>query len=176
MSLEQASFLSQIISAIAVVASLIFVGMQVRHNTQVARAQIRESIMGDWSSVGQVITSNPRVFAAGIAGTSDTYYAFSNEDKFTFNTQAFIIYKHYETMFLQHAAGFLEDEIWSAWQLHCLMYFHQPGIQAWWRERRMTYSPKFRRFLETSKAPDMVSQVEMFARRPHGEAPPGDNV
>jgi hypothetical protein len=170
MGLEQASFLSQIVSAVAVVGSLIFVGIQVRHSTQVARAQIRESIMSAWSSVGQVITSNPRVFAAGIAGTGDSYSAFSNEDKFTFNTQAFVIFKHYENMFLQHTAGFLESEIWSAWQLHCLMYFHQPGIQAWWQERRMTYSPRFRAFLEASKPPAMVSQVEMFARRPQGEA------
>ena len=38
MSLEQASFLAQIISAVAVFASLLFVGLQVRQNTNAVRA------------------------------------------------------------------------------------------------------------------------------------------
>ena len=38
MSLEQASSLAQIISALAVFASLIFVGLQIRQNTDAVRA------------------------------------------------------------------------------------------------------------------------------------------
>jgi hypothetical protein len=39
MSLEQYSYLAQIIGAVAVVASLIFVGVQVRQNTKAVLAQ-----------------------------------------------------------------------------------------------------------------------------------------
>jgi hypothetical protein len=54
--------------------------------------------------------------------------------------------------------------------MHPLMYFHQRGIENWWKERRIAYAPKFRDFLEASPPPPMVSQADMFLRKPH--APP----
>jgi hypothetical protein len=166
MSLEQISLISQIISAVAVIASLIFVGFQIHQNTQVARAQIREHIMSDWGSTAQVLTQNPKVFATGIAGAQEEYDALSNEDKFTFMTQAFIVFKHYENMFLQYKAGFLDEETWVAWSTHPLMYFHQRGIRNWWKERGIAFTPSFRAFLEASEAPAMLSQVDLFLRKP----------
>ena len=38
MTLEQASFVAQIVSAVAVIASLIFVGFQLKHATAAIRA------------------------------------------------------------------------------------------------------------------------------------------
>lgn len=166
MSLEQISLISQIVSAVAVIASLIFVGFQIRQNTRVNRAQIREHIMSDWGSIAQVLIQDPKVFATGIAGAQEEYDALSNEDKFTFMTQAMLIFKHYENMFLQHKAGFLDGETWAAWSTHSLMYFHQRGIQNWWKERGMAFAPSFRAFLETSQPPSMLSQVELFQRKP----------
>jgi hypothetical protein len=166
MSLEQISLISQIVSAVAVIASLIFVGFQIRQNTLATRAQMREHIMSDWMSTAQVLIENPKVFATGIAGAEEEYYALSNEDKFTFMTQAFLIFKHYENMFLQYQAGFLSDEIWAAWSTHPLMYFHQRGIQNWWKQRGMAFAPSFRAFLEASEAPPMLSQVDLFLRKP----------
>jgi hypothetical protein len=49
MSLEHAFFLSQIIASIAVVASLIFVGHQVRENTLAIQRNEHNSTMEQWS-------------------------------------------------------------------------------------------------------------------------------
>jgi hypothetical protein len=82
-----------------------------------------------------------------------------------FMTQAFMIFKHYENMFLQYKAGFLDDETWAAWSTHILMYFHQRGIKTWWSERSLAFTPKFRAFLEASEPPPMLSQVDLFLRK-----------
>ena len=52
MGLEDIYFLSQIISALALVVSLLFVGIQIRHNTmstQTARHQSIVQAVSDWS-------------------------------------------------------------------------------------------------------------------------------
>ena len=173
MSLEDWSAIAQIASGIAVIASLIFVGIQIRQNTLATRAQIRENIMSDWTSMGQLLMTNPRVFAIGLSGSDDDYNSLSDTDKITFMTQALVIFKHYENMFLQYDAGFLSKENWDAWSTHAVMYFNQRGIQNWWRARRIAFTPKFREFLETAGPSQMVTQAELFTRKPNSTAAAG---
>lgn len=46
-----------------------------------------------------------------------------------------------------------------------LSYFHQPGIQEWWRLRRMAYSEPFKAFLESSSHPEaIVATTEQWSR------------
>lgn len=58
MTLEQAFFLSQIIASIAVVASLVFVGHQVRENTLAIQRNEHNSTMEQWTVIRQAIVTN----------------------------------------------------------------------------------------------------------------------
>ena len=58
MSLEHAFFLSQIIASIAVVASLLFVGHQVRENTLAIQRNEHNSTMEQWTVIRQAIATN----------------------------------------------------------------------------------------------------------------------
>jgi hypothetical protein len=163
MSLEQIFYVSQTVAALAVVASLLFVGFQIRHSTRATRAQIHQNIAAGWFSVGPLIADNSGVFAAGLQADEAKFAAFSDADKLVFLTVAFAYFKHYENMFLQHQEGFLNTEDWNAWTTHMLMYWRMPGVQMWWRLRRMAFAPGFRQFLESSETPAMTSIEESFA-------------
>lgn len=75
MSLEQYSDLSQIIGAVAVVASLIFVGVQLRQNTKAVRAQTSQAHAVGYQQIIAGI-SNSGEFASiwrrGLASSSRT--------------------------------------------------------------------------------------------------------
>jgi hypothetical protein len=58
MSLEHAFFVSQIIASIALVASLIFVGLQVRDNTTALRRNEHNSTMAQWTVIRMAIAKN----------------------------------------------------------------------------------------------------------------------
>jgi hypothetical protein len=71
MSLEQAFFLSQIIASIAVVASLIFVGHQVKENNQAIQRNEHNSTMEQWTVIRQAIAGNRDVaelMSGGLSG------------------------------------------------------------------------------------------------------------
>jgi len=58
MSLEQLSYLAQIIASIGVVLSLVFVGLQVRQNTAALERNEHNSTMAQWTVIRMAIAEN----------------------------------------------------------------------------------------------------------------------
>jgi len=71
MSLEHVFFLSQIIASIAVVASLIFVGYQIRENTLALQRNEHNSTMEQWTVIRQAIATHrdiAELMSVGLSG------------------------------------------------------------------------------------------------------------
>jgi hypothetical protein len=60
-------------------------------------------------------------------------------------------------LFVQYRAGLVDDDFWSAHRENMLWFFHQPGMQAWWKDKRLAYSKRFREFVESSRPTDLES-------------------
>jgi hypothetical protein len=58
MSLEQAFFVSQIVASVAIVASLIFVGLQIRDNTTAMQREEHNSTMAQWTEIRMAIAKH----------------------------------------------------------------------------------------------------------------------
>src|SRR6476659_3079985 len=58
MSFEQISYLAQIIASIGVVVSLIFVGLQIRHNTGALQREEHNSTMEQWTVIRMAIAKH----------------------------------------------------------------------------------------------------------------------
>jgi hypothetical protein len=42
----------------------------------------------------------------------------------------------------------IDDDFWAGHRENLLWFFHRPGTQVWWEERRLSFSQSFREFLE----------------------------
>jgi hypothetical protein len=58
MSFEQLSYLAQIVASVGVVVSLIFVGLQVKHNTGALQRNEHNSTMAQWTVIRMAIAQN----------------------------------------------------------------------------------------------------------------------
>jgi hypothetical protein len=73
MSLEQLSSLAQIVASVGVVASLIFVGLQVRQNTAALYRNEHNSTMQQWTVIRMAIAKNrdlAELMTSGLHGVS----------------------------------------------------------------------------------------------------------
>ena len=61
MTLEHVFFVSQIVAAIAIVASLLFVAREIRENTQALQRDEHNSTMEQWTVIRMAITKNKEV-------------------------------------------------------------------------------------------------------------------
>ncbi|MGD9982094.1 MAG: hypothetical protein AB7H66_08340 [Hyphomonadaceae bacterium] len=153
MSLEQWSNLGDLAGAIAVVASLVFVGVQVRQFTEATRAQTRQHIASSWFELSNLVIQNPHTFTAGLRSTAPGFGDLVEDDRTKFVSILFALFKHYENMFLEHRDGRVDAEVWAPWPLHMRIYFHQPGAQTFWVMRKDAYTTSFQAFLESTEKP-----------------------
>jgi hypothetical protein len=71
MSFEQLSYLAQIVASIGVIVSLIFVGLQIKHNTGALQRNEHNSTMAQWTVLRQAIATNrdiAELMTAGLHG------------------------------------------------------------------------------------------------------------
>src|SRR5438477_781583 len=71
MSLAQLADLAQMIAAVGVIASLVFVGLQIKHNTAALVRNEHNSTMAQWTVIRQAIATNrdiAELMTAGLRG------------------------------------------------------------------------------------------------------------
>ena len=71
MSFEQISYLAQIVASVAVVASLIFVGLQIKQNTAALQRNEHNSTMAQWTVIRMAIVKHrdiAELMTAGLHG------------------------------------------------------------------------------------------------------------
>jgi hypothetical protein len=74
MSFEQISYLAQIVASVGVLASLIFVGLQIRHNTSALERNEHNSTMAQWTVIRMAIAKHrdiAELMTAGLHGERD---------------------------------------------------------------------------------------------------------
>src|ERR1700754_530222 len=111
MSLEQLAFLAQIISAVAVVASLVFVGFQLRHATSAILASSSQAHTDIYTSLVQTIITNgdfARIWFVGLGDPS----CLKDEEWVRFVAYATALFRLYESSRVQWLRGSLAKEHW----------------------------------------------------------------
>jgi hypothetical protein len=71
MSLEQLSYLAQVLGSVGVIVSLVFVGLQIKHNTSALQRNEHDSTMAQWTAIRMAITQDrdiAELMTAGLHG------------------------------------------------------------------------------------------------------------
>ena len=163
MTLEQAAFLSQIVSAVAVIASLIFVGFQLRQNTKSIKAATSQSHSATYHQIISSLATNGelahlwRVGLAGLEGCSD-------DDRVRFFAITSTLFRFYEASRIQWRHGQLDKEHWHTIEQQVISLRGQPGIETWWASRRYWHSEEFRHWFENLSAAPADALYNVTAR------------
>jgi len=156
MSLEQASFFAQIVSALAIVASLIFVGMQLRQATQAVRNSSSQAHSSIYTQI--VTTLIEHGDFAGIWHRTITDPASASDVEWVrFVAYCSSLFRFYESSRVQWLHGLLDEEHWQTIEGQVRTLATQPGIQAWWRLRGHWHSASFREWFEAMPSTDVAA-------------------
>ena len=162
MTLQEIANYGEILAAAGVIASLIFVGWQIKANTKTARLKMHEQMTQTFLSFLNAMLHDPDAFAVGLKSVDRNFAELSDGQKMFFFGTMLGLFKHFELMYVQHAHGIMGQETWDAWSEHIRMYFHQPGAETWWNLRKAAFIPGFRAYLDSSAPPEMKSFVDVM--------------
>ena len=156
MTLEQISLLAQIAGAVAFLASLIFVGLQIRQNTQSQRIVAVESLAAAIAAINVPAMQSPLVGTA-LARTLKDWRAASHDERVIAHYFLFCFFKLHEQAWYQYKRRVLEPGQWAGWENLIRAYYHSPGIQeVWWPSRRDAFSPQFQAYLAATEPPQGI--------------------
>ena len=147
MTLEQASLVAQIVSAIAVIASLVFVGFQLRSAAAAIRASSSQAHSSSYTQLVQSIIDNEdfaRIWSVGISNPN----SLKEEEWVRFVAYASALFRLYESSRVQWEHGRLDDEHWHTIERQAASFSHLPGVDAAWRVRGHWFTPSFRSWFE----------------------------
>jgi len=168
MSLEQASYLSQVIAAIAVLASLVFVGLQIRQNTRSQRVVAVDSLAAAIAAINVPAIESPALGEA-LAKALQDWGAASREQRIIAHYFLFSYFKLAENAWYQQKTKVLDSNQWLGWETMLRAFYHSEGVKrGWWPRRRHAYSPAFQAYLAATPLPpaDIGALNDIFDNTP----------
>jgi hypothetical protein len=145
--LQTLANLGEFISGLVVVASLAYLAVQVRQNTQslrtenYARALDRISAMqSQMSREGQFSS----LFSRGVVDPA----TLSPMERIQFTWAAYEAFGAFEFMFHQAQARAIPEEVWERWSATTAWWLSFPGVRAWWIAKPAPFSASFTAFVD----------------------------
>jgi len=143
MNWEAIGALGEIFGAIAVIATLAYLAVQVRQNTKALNSATFQEISTTTALNNEPIALNPDiaelVFKAR-NGLSDL----TEIEKIRFGALALSSVRRIEPMFIQEKLGAIDSSFTKGFRKSGLSAFTQPAIREWWEDTKEAFSDDFR--------------------------------
>ena len=142
MTLDNLAALAEVIGAIAVVVSLVYVGYQVKQNTSAIRTQVHESVVGHVLEAEGALLHNADL-AEVIVKSNSAPESLTPVERLraeTYYTHEFV---NWESAYLHHKQGFVADAVWKRWDLSHRPDNESPGYFDYWVNHRHWFESGF---------------------------------
>ncbi|PYL58304.1 MAG: hypothetical protein DMF30_03125 [Verrucomicrobia bacterium] len=152
MSWEAINAVSQLVSSIAVVLSVLYLGIQVHRSTRVAKLATQDAAATALRDVTKPFMENAeleRIWRVGLEDLS----ALSAQDQARFFHATYQFLKAFETIHFHYVYGLMDRELWEGWRGLLRHYIAAPGIAQYWKLRPEVFSARFRKFVSALDPP-----------------------
>jgi hypothetical protein len=146
MNWDAINAVSQLISSIAVVVSVLYLAVQLRSSTRVARVAAMDAAAAALRDVTKPFMENAelgRLWRIGLENLD----SLSPEDQARFFHAAHQFLKALETIHYHYVYGLLDLQLWAGWRELLHHYVATPGIKFYLARRGAVFSERFRKFL-----------------------------
>jgi hypothetical protein len=152
MNWEAINAISQLVGSIAVVLSVLYLGIQVHQSTRVARLATQDAAAAALRDVTKPFMENAEVERIWRIGLEDLN-ALSAEERARFFHAAYQFLKAFETIHFHYAYGLMDKQLWEGWHGLLRHYVAAPGIANYWKLRPEVFSERFRKFVDGIEPP-----------------------
>jgi hypothetical protein len=161
MSLEQAGIIAEIVSAVAIVVTLVYLSIQVKDSARASRSAAVTDATTAMQAFYQELGSNPvaaQLFLAGLT-RPDTL---SREDQFQYLMLMHSCFLGFQRSFFLAREGTIDvtlrDSIGTA--MHAAN--HLPGMHLYWRQRKSHFQPEFVDWVEGVLARKPLTDMDAY--------------
>lgn len=146
MNWEAIGAISEIIGAIAVVASLVYLATQIRQSTKVAQSATRQAVAESAQRLGQDLIDNTgmaEILVKHIRGEE-----LSAVEEMRLQARCYRDMRHWENIHYQMSEGLMSEEQWHGFRKNLQILFEIKAYRDYWEHESELYSESFRKEVE----------------------------
>lgn len=139
--------IGSILGAIGVICSLVYLAIQIRNQNRESQLAAATELAAQWSAAMSDIAVNVELAKALDIG-------FYEPDKLAphqyvqFSAHLNRVFRDVETMYIQHQAGRLGDDLWKGVSVSTVQLTQCPGVRHWWKTRDGWFGRAFSAFIQ----------------------------
>lgn len=164
LKLGDLSNIADVVAAVAIVLSLIYVGIQVSDNTQATRSATANSATAITVSAYTAVTNNIKASDVWFRGlTNPSLLNDAENTQFILQTHTFML--AFQNSFYLSIEGTLDREIQESMTENIEGVKKLPGFQLYWSQRRMLFMKRFREYVDKVAARDgSVNATKLYRK------------
>ncbi len=148
MTISDLGSIGEFVGAFAVLASLIYLALQIRQNTRTVRTATAQAIQTAMNEAHAHVKQDPaaaRIYRLGLSEPSKL----DEDEQVQFSMTMYSVFAQFENIFYQHQQRTLDSAIFARHSSAMKFYLQTPGGAEWWASWKNRFSSDFGKFLET---------------------------
>ncbi len=160
MSIQDWSSIAEIVGAVAVVVSLLYLAIQMRSQNREARLSTINRSLAEWNSLLALVADNSELASIWNRGLKNEELLEDEEVRFRAFANSYL--RVVEGLYLQHLEGRLDDRIWHGIGKGTTDMLAAAGLHRFWIHRQDWYSSEFREFVDAAIKSSKVTNDSLY--------------
>jgi hypothetical protein len=146
-TLQDLGSIGEFVAALATILTLIYLALQIRHNTRESEAASRSSVSQSFINLLYHVSGDAEVARILRRGFIEPE-TLNDDETLRFDCVVMAIFQNLEDAFAQWRRNILADDDWAKWVVLIKQYMAQPGVKQYWSRGAAAFNPSFRRYVE----------------------------
>jgi len=149
MSWDALAAVAELLGAFGVIASLVYLGTQVRSGTEQSRQAAAQSVQGKLNSLLETLASNPPLADAYVRGSAGLT-ALSPSELMQVSAMYLAVLRSYEELWHYRVAGAVDEWAWTSVRSLLESMSGAQGFRDWWTARGSWFSADFQEHVNST--------------------------
>jgi len=151
MNLESLANLGEVIGAVAVVVSLIYLAVQIRQSTESQRTENYARALDRLSAMQSLLSQDDelsQLFAKGVHDVS----VLAPQERIQFTWSMYEAFGAFEFLFHAAQSRSVPEEVWDRWSSAVAWWLAFAGVRTWWANRPISFTKSFTAYVDATIA------------------------
>jgi hypothetical protein len=146
-TLNELGSLGEFISGLAVVVTLVYLALQIRHNTRAVRSSMHQDMVESTLRIAESVSDNPDVGRIVLKANED-YDGLTKEEFVRFEAYAERVFGNFESVFYSYRNSMIEQDLWESWEASYLADISRTAMRRFWHEDRPMHLRDYMEFID----------------------------
>ena len=144
MNWDAIAAIAELLAALGVIGSLVYLAGQVRGSLNQARQVAIQSLVNQMNNVWTRLSADKDQADIWVRGSKGVNTLADEEEGVRFSAFLLSIFRPYEELFYYRRDGLVDDWTWESIGSQCHALMGTPGFKDWWEMRGSWFSNEFR--------------------------------